>query len=133
MKNKSETTRVVLIVLFLAVFCLLPFVVAPPKDWYIILIIAGVPISFTLVFGLMTNKLGLKANPKRLWRASYVLIAFISFCLTAIVFYLTNYSWYQILLYSTGVGFLSVIVTMVNIFVWSKIRELEKRNPTHQE
>lgn len=133
MKNKLETTKVVLIALFLAVFCLIPFIVAPPKDWHIILIIAGVPISLVLVFGLISNKLGLQADSKRLWRVSYTLIAFISFCVTAIVFYLTNYSWHQILLYSIGIGFMSVIVTMVNIFVWSKIRELEKRNPTHQE
>jgi len=133
MRNKSETTKVVFITLFLLVFCLFPFLVVPLKDWYIILIIIGVPTLSILAFGLLSNQLGLSSDPKRLWTASYFVIAFISFCLSAIAFYLTNYSWSHILLYSAGFGVLVVVSAMTSVFVWSKIKNLSKDNPTSSE
>ena len=133
MKNISEKARIIFLILFLAIVCLLPFFVFPSKSWYIILIIFGIPTLLVLAIGLLSNRIGLSSNPKRLRSVSYFVVAFASFCLSTIVFYLTKYLWNQILLYSTGIGLLSVMIVRVNIFVWSKVKKLEESNSTCQE
>ena len=133
MKNISEKARIIFLILFLAIVCLLPFFVFPSKSWYIILIIFGIPTLLVLAIGLLSNRIGLSLNPKRLRSVSYFVVAFASFCLSTIVFYLTKYLWNQILLYSTGIGLLSVMIVRVNIFVWSKVKKLEESNSTCQE
>jgi len=130
MKN-SDKTRIILLILFLAIICLLPFVVAPPKDWYIILTMFGVPTSLVLAFRLVSNKVGLSSKPKLKSALSYLVVGFAMFCLSAMAFYLSNYSWDKILLYSIGFGLVSVAAAWVNIFVWSKIKKLGKDNPSY--
>ena len=129
MKNKSERSRVLLIAFLLMGLCLVPFGVAPAKDWYIILIILGLPTISLLAFGLLSSKLGSSSNPKRLWSASYFAIAFVAFCSSATVLYLTNYSWKYILLYSAGFGVFAAVAAMISIFVWSKIKQSHPSRP----
>ena len=129
MRNKSEKIRVLFITLFLVVLCLILLVIAPSKDWYIFLMIFSVPTLSILAFGLLSNRLGLSSNPKRSWIISYFGIAFISFFVSAMAFYLTNYSWRHILLYSAGFGGIVVVLSMISNFVWSKIKQSNLTRP----
>ena len=130
MRNKSEQARVLFITLFLAILCLVPFVIAPLKDWYVILILFGVPALSILAFGLLSNKFSSVSNPKRLWNISYFVVGSILFFTLAAVLYLNSFSWFQILLYSAGFSVVAVVLAMISIFIWSKIKQ---SNPTSQE
>ncbi len=133
MRNRSELAKVVGIILLLAFFCILPFVVMPLKDWHILLIISGVPILYLLGFGFLSDKFRLSINPVRLWNVSYFVVGFTIFSLSSIILYFANYPWNKVFLYSIGFGLFAVVAVMVKIFVWSVVKRWTKNSSIRSE
>ena len=120
MGNKSDQTREFLTTLVLALLCIVPFVLTPLKNWYIILILFNLPIIFISIFRLLSDETGSNSKPKQLWNVSYIFVGLMVFFTSMVVFYLNNYSWSNILLYSAGIGGLAIIIAMISIIIWRK-------------
>ena len=74
MGNRSEKTKEIFITLSLAFLCIVPFILAPLKNWYIHLTLFDTPIIFISIFRLLSDE---SESNSSLWNTSYIFIGFL--------------------------------------------------------
>ena len=100
--------------------CIVPFLVAPARDWPVMLFVGGFPAVSILVFALISVRFQLSSNANRMWMASYMVIAFVTFGLSILILYAIEDSGFRILSYSAGFASLAVLSAVISNFTWSK-------------